>query len=165
MDGYRELFHAFNQVYASTQPQRDVNQDLIYIKMLVRDKYILTYVQLELELDPNVAPLRLEGGMQSIFLELMHNAAQYGAGRLLVKTTYDLDERRVRVCFYNDGEPIPEDQWESVLDHHVRSEGRGFGLADARYIVEALNSGTLRLAPSDRDPFSVLFVIDLPVED
>jgi hypothetical protein len=43
----------------------------------------------------------------------------------------------------------------------VDKEGRGFGLADARYIVETLNCGRLRLAPSDRDGFSVMLKVKL----
>jgi hypothetical protein len=159
--GYRELFNAFYEVYVSTTPERDVNQDLRYIETLVRNKYILTEVELRLELDPAVPPMQLEGGVQSIFLELMHNAAQHGAKRLLVETAYDPETEEMHLYFYNDGEPIPEAQWDQVLSHDVGGDGRGFGLADARYIIETLNAGCLRLAPSDREAFSVLFVIDL----
>jgi K+-sensing histidine kinase KdpD len=162
IDGYRELFHAFYEVYVSTQSERDVNQDLRYIETLVGSKYILTQVELSLELDPDIPLLRLEGGMQSIFLELMHNAARHGAGRLLVQSIYDTESGDVRLHFYNDGKAIPEEDWSGLLDHDVSEQGRGFGLADASYIVEALNGGRLRLVPSDREDFAVLFVIELP---
>jgi FtsZ-binding cell division protein ZapB len=164
IEGYRELFHAFYEVYVSTQVERDVNQDLRYIETLVRNKYILTQVGLDLELDPEVPPLRLEGGMQSIFLELMQNATQHGARQLLVRSVLDPERREVHLFFYNDGQPIPQGQWDRVLNHGIGKEGQGFGLADARYIVETLNGGRLRLIPSDRDDFAVLFAVDLPVE-
>lgn len=163
IEGYRRLFQAFYEVYVSTESQRDVNQDLRYIEALVRNKYILTQVELGLELDAAVPPLSLEGGVQSIFLELMHNAARHGAKRLLVETAYDSEEEMVRLFFYNDGEPISEEQWGEVMDREVSEEGRGFGLVDARYIVETLNGGRLRLEPSDREDFSVLFGIDLKI--
>jgi signal transduction histidine kinase len=163
IDGYRKLFHAFYEVYVSAQTERDVNQDLRYIQTLVDNKYILTQVPLSLELDKDVPLLKLEGGMQSIFLELMHNAARCGADRLLVKTAYQPEADLVRVCFYNDGPPIPEDEWNRLLRRDVNHEGGGFGLADARYIVETLNGGQLRLVPSDREEFFVLFVIDVPI--
>jgi K+-sensing histidine kinase KdpD len=164
IDGYRELFHAFYEVYVSTKPERDVNQDLRYIETLVRNKYVLTQVELTLELDPDIPPLRLEGGMQSIFLELMQNAARHGAVRLLVQTACDPETGDVRLQFYNDGDAIPEEDRASLLEHDVSDQGRGFGLADARYIVEALNGGRLRLSPSDREDFAVLFVIELPAD-
>jgi hypothetical protein len=164
IEGYRELFNAFYEVYVSTTPERDVNQDLRYIEALVRNKYILTEVTLSLELDPAVPSMSLEGGVQSIFLELMHNAAQHGAKRLLVETTYDPEKEGVHLYFYNDGDAIPEDEWDRVLSHDLGGDGRGFGLADARYIIESLNGGCLRLAHSDREAFSVLFVIEVPIK-
>jgi hypothetical protein len=161
IDGYRELFHAFYEIYVSTQEQRDVNQDLRYIETLVCNKYILTQVELDLELAPDVPALRLEGGLQSIFLELMQNAARHGAKRLLVRTSYKTELEEVHLCFYNDGEPIPEEDWEEVLEQDVSEEGQGFGLADARYVTETLNGGRLRLIPSDREGFCTLFVIEI----
>jgi K+-sensing histidine kinase KdpD len=107
--------------------------------------------------------MRLEGGVQSIFLELLHNAARYGAGRLLVKTAYDPKAERVHIYFYNNGQPTPEEQWDQLMEQEVSEDGRGFGLADARYIIENLNGGSLRFAPSDRQDFSVLLVIELRI--
>jgi hypothetical protein len=163
IEGYRKLFQAFHEVYVSTKSLRDVNQDLRYIGTLVHNKYILTEVELSLELDPAVPQMRLEGGVQSIFLELLHNAARHGARRLLVQTARDRDAGQVHVFFYNDGERISEERWGEVMTREVGEEGRGFGLADARYIIETLNGGRLRLVPSDREGFSVLFVIDLKI--
>jgi hypothetical protein len=161
MEGYRELFRAFYEVYVSTAPERDVNQDLRYIEELVRNKYILTHLEVDLELDPDIPSLRLEGGMQSIFLELMHNAAQHGAQKLLVRTAFDREAEEVHLYFYNDGEPIPEEQWVEALGHGIDREDKGSGLMDARYIVETLNGGRLRLESTDREGFNVLFSIHL----
>lgn len=163
VEGYRELFHAFYEIYVSTKPERDVNQDLRFIESLVLNKYILTQVELELVLDPAVPPIELAGGMQSIFIELLQNAARHGSKKLLVQTVYQGESGGVQVRFYNDGQPIPEDQWEAVLSGGVTSEGRGFGLADAHYIIETLNRGQLTLSCSDREDYAVLFVIDLPI--
>jgi hypothetical protein len=164
IEGYRELFHAFYEVYVSAGAERHINQDMRYIETLVRNKYILTETELILELDPGVPVMHLEGGVQSIFLELLHNAARHGARHTLVKTVYDRQERQMHVLFYNDGEPIPAEQREAVLSAEVSREGGGFGLADARYIVETLNGGRLRLTPVDREGYSVLFCIDVPVD-
>ena len=80
---------------------------------------------------------------------------------MLVETAYEQGSGPLRVCFCRDGEVIPAEQREKVLSAGVSEEGQGFGLADARYIVETLNGGHLSLVPSDREDFWVLFVITL----
>lgn len=162
IDGYRELFHAFYQVYVSAESLRDINQDLRFIETLVRNKYILTSVELELDLDPSLPKIKLEAGVQSIFLELLQNAAKQGARRLLVRS--EVDEKRVRFKIYNDGPPVSEDARCVLLRQDVTEEGRGFGLADARYVVETLNGGTLRLSSSDRNTYTTMFEVTLMID-
>ena len=159
--GYRKLFHAFYEIYVSTKSNRNVNQDLRYIETLIQNKYILTQVELELMLDSSIPPLILEGGVQSIFLELMHNAARHGAKKILVKSEFSPDLNQVRLSFYNDGEAIPEEEWETTLKHEISHEGRGFGMVDARYVIEELNNGRIYLATPDCEGYYVHFVIHL----
>lgn len=88
---------------------------------------------------------------------------RHGAKRLLVKTAYEPEAGVVQLFFYNDGQPMSAEEGERALRQGLGEEGRGFGLADARYIIETLNGGCLRLAPSDREDFSVLFIVDLKI--
>jgi hypothetical protein len=163
IDGYRELFRAFYEVYVSTEPERDVNQDLCFIERLVRNKYILTQLALTLDLDPEVPPLKLEGGMQSIFLELMQSAASRGAERLLARTMLVGAAQEVHLHFYHDGAAIADTEWEELLHHDV-GVGQGLGLADARYIVETLNGGRLRREPANLAGYSDLYIIEVQMQ-
>jgi hypothetical protein len=94
----------------------------------------------------------------------MHKAARQGARRLLARTVLDKEGQTVRLYFYHDGEPFPEEKWEEMLRQGIGSDGQGFGLADARYIVETLNGGCLRSEPSDLEGYSDLFTIELQAE-
>lgn len=160
--GYRELFRAFYEIYVSTDPLRDINQDLRNIQALVHNKFILTSVEVSLKLDEQVPALELQGGIQSILLELMYFTASLGAQRILAETIYDKGDSLVHVLLYSNADQTEDLPWGVDLDKETHRDPQKFGLSDARYIIEQINRGRLSVLPSTVEGFSTLISVELP---
>jgi signal transduction histidine kinase len=99
--------------------------------------------------------------IMQILRNLVGNATRYAQSE--IRITGERVRGRVRVTVMNDGEPIPEDQHESIFEPFVgqkREGGMGLGLAISRELSWALG-GNLRIVPSDT---GTVFELTLPLE-
>ncbi len=121
----------------------------------------------KLKADP-VAYVKADEEMLRIaFQNLLANAVKFARKG----TTIDLDisitkNNKVRICFTNQGEPIPTDQKEKLFSYQIKStadsrgvRGTGLGLAMTAFFIR-LNGGDIYLAPSGEG--TVTFCIELP---
>lgn len=78
--------------------------------------------------------------LKRLFAEILQNAFEFGAERVIVSATADLERRAVRIEFRDDGPGLPDRPVPSLFESFTTSdpaEHSGLGLAAAARIVAA----------------------------
>jgi hypothetical protein len=158
IEAYRQLFRTFYEVYVTAEPERNLNADLRHIQELVESGHIISDLRFELDLAQDLPAVHVEGGVQSVFLELLSVAAQRDARRVLAKTVVEENQGVVVVQLYHDGKADRDAGSESTPA--PGSPDVGYGLPDVKFVVETLNSGRPAVTPSDVPGYSAQYVIE-----
>lgn len=118
--------------------------------------------------DVPVSIMCASGSIDKIISNLLMNAVKYCKSKITV-ILEEVDENKVRISVISDGEPITQEERESIFEPFYQSgktrarltmtEGVGLGLSFARSLAN-LHNGTLLLDPSYKDGNS--FVLELP---
>lgn len=171
-DMYRATAKARHELLISKRAERDINQDLGYVRDLMTSGFGLTKVSFLLE-QSSYAPqqIRTRSRIQAAFLELALNAAKHGqANEVLVRTEYlppgehplsRKDLPALGIHFYNNGRPIAEP--DRIFEPEFSTTGStGMGLHRVKARLE-YDGGIARLEPNERPGFNVHFGLYLPL--
>ena len=121
----------------------DVNHVIREIAALVHTDAVLRNLEVDLDLAPDLSPVRGDRvQLQQVLLNLVLNAMEavgpHGEGRRIVLRTLQAEEA-VRVVVGDQGPGIPGDTLSRIFDtfYTTKQDGMGMGLAISRSIVEA----------------------------
>jgi PAS domain S-box-containing protein len=129
---------------------QDLNTLTEEVHKLVRSDAIIKGIDIELELAPQLPPVRGDRvQLQQVILNLMLNAIDAMSDcpkdqRRLVVTTHRASEGLIQLDVQDTGAGIPESKLEQIFDafYTTKTEGMGMGLSISRSIIE-LHGGRL----------------------
>ena len=101
--------------------------------------------------DPFIVIYADEGQISQILINLIKNALQAGARRVVISARMGTDDDVV-VSVANDGEPIPESAQDQIFIpfYTTKKEGSGIGLSISRQIMRN-HHGSIELVRSDEE--------------
>jgi len=129
-------------------------------------------MSLELDLPEDLPPIWLDReAIAQVLINLMSNAAKYGASGGWIGVAVRVNEDGVDVSVSDRGIGISEEDAQQIFEHFYRStdpkvrrkKGTGIGLTIVRYIVEA-HGGSIAVdsAPDRGSTFTISFPFDPP---
>ncbi len=138
------------------------------LKML-KDSLHQKKVLVETAFPPNLPTVHVDGDkMRQVFLNVLRNALEAVAegGRIGISLELgpENNPRKFVVKIHDDGEGIPEKDWENIFEpfYTTKASGFGLGLANARKILE-LHNGTIRVMKKKGKGSQ--FVVTIPLEE
>jgi two-component system sensor histidine kinase KdpD len=152
---------------APTLAPQDVGE--IIDTALRRLDKVLAGHRVVVQADPDLPPVPLDPVLfEQALVNILDNAAKYAPEGSAVTVRARSDGRRIRLEIMDEGDGLPEEDFERVFDKFYRVRkgdrvraGTGLGLAIARGFVEAMG-GNLRAA-NRRDRSGACFLITLPI--
>jgi two-component system sensor histidine kinase KdpD len=130
---------------------------------------ILQHHSVQLDLAADVPMVALDAVLfEQVLFNLLDNAAKYAAAGTTIFIRTWRDQNSVALQIADEGEGIPQDDLEHIIDKFYRAEktdqvrpGTGLGLAISRGFVEAMH-GTI-VAANRTDRMGAMFTITLPM--
>lgn len=123
-----------------------------------------------------IFPREIELSVQAHYhslLQVLHNliinACTHLKGRseakLLLYASVDLDEKKLYLAVYDNGDPIPMSLQEKIFRFgYSTTGGSGIGLFHARYICN-ISNGSLHYKASDKSEYTKCFQVVLPIRN
>ena len=160
-----EILESFLAVGRLAQDARtvDVNQLVAGAAQLVRHAFLMSQIEVVIELDAAAGVVKGDpGALRQALLNLAFNAAQAmpDGGAVRITTKREGEAAVIRVA--DDGAGIPAELHDQIFAAFftTRRGGTGLGLSVSAAIVSE-HGGTLALEPSER---GAVFAVRLPVE-
>ena len=140
-----------------------VNQVVEKFVDFVKPIYKCSNVSIEKELDYSIPDVELDSGLMiQVLFNLVKNAVEAKANaRILLKSRYDKNNKKVRLEIHDDGPGIPPEKREKIFEplYTEKATGHGYGLAICKDIVKK-HQGDIRV--ESRSGEGTTFIITLP---
>jgi len=146
LHGVTEEYLRFARLPKPVFGREDLNEILSGLAEFVRPELSASRVEVELDLDPALPPVRAdEGQLRAAFLNLLRNSreAMTGGGKVAVRTRADAAGALAEV--EDTGPGIPAEALGRIFDpfYSTKERGTGLGLAFAQQVVQE-HGGTIR---------------------
>ena len=87
--------------------------------------------------------------VEEVLVNYLSNALHHAAGEKNIRIYYEKREKLLRICVYNSGNPIPEEELEKIWGKFYKVDkartreygGNGIGLSIVKAIMESMNQG------------------------
>lgn len=152
-----------NQTILTDVTEFNLSEQLRKCVLLLEPKWEKKY--LEINVDISEYSIRAnEKLLEQVWVNLIENAVKFAPEYGTVEITAAEDEKNLRVCIFNTGSFIPEEQREAIFrkfyqgDHSHSTEGNGVGLAIVKRVTE-LHGGKVSV---DSRQTGTAFTVMLP---
>jgi two-component system, NtrC family, nitrogen regulation sensor histidine kinase NtrY len=119
------------------------------------------------DLEPQLPPVPVDREqLKRVLVNLLDNAiaSMHHQGQVLVGSTQDVSERRVRLVVADNGKGIPDRDKDRIFEPYFSTKitGTGLGLAIAKAVISEHQG---RIWVEDNPPQGSRFIIELPLEE
>ena len=140
---------------------------------LSRAAGILAHHQVDLDLAPDLPPLKLDAVLfEQVLFNLFDNAAKYAPAGTRIQISARRDGDRVMLRVADEGPGIPPADVDRVFDKFFRARGAdrqragtGLGLAICRGFIEAMDGRIIAANRTDRSGAVITITLPVPVDD
>ncbi|MGD2245786.1 MAG: ATP-binding protein [Candidatus Aminicenantes bacterium] len=124
------------------------------VKMMA-DSLGLKNISLKKDYTENLPPVWIDGDkLRQVFLNILRNSCEAvkpgGKVKITVSQLKEMEDNKIRIVFADNGDGIPEKDWENIFEpfYTTKSSGIGLGLANARKIIEH-HKGSIKVIKKD----------------